>query len=105
VGPDQLDEKALRKIVAVPAAVSFSSHFRLARNQHYAGGGFDPGCEDRRSWNYIVFSLPPLDEQKRIVEQVGELMKLCDELEAQLERAEANGARLFESIIAGLTAA
>lgn len=48
--------------------------------------------------------VPPLAEQKRIVAKVGELMKLCDELEAQLERAEADGARLFESIIAGLTA-
>jgi type I restriction enzyme, S subunit len=47
--------------------------------------------------------LPPLAEQKRIVAKVGELMKLCDELEAQLERAEADGARLFESIIAWLT--
>jgi hypothetical protein len=30
-------------------------------------------------------------------------MKLCDELEAQLKRAEADGARLFDAIIAGLT--
>ena len=48
--------------------------------------------------------LPPLAEQMRIVARVGELMKLCDELETQLERAETDGARLFESIIAGLTA-
>jgi len=38
------------------------------------------------------------------VAKVGELMKLCDELESQLKRAEADSTRLFESIIAGLTA-
>jgi len=49
-------------------------------------------------------ALLPLAEKKRIVAKVGALMKLCDELEAQLERAEADGARLFETIIAGSTA-
>lgn len=48
--------------------------------------------------------LPPLAEQKRIVVKVGELMKLCDELEAQLKRAEADGARLFDAVVKGLTA-
>lgn len=51
----------------------------------------------------LDFPLPPLAEQKRIVTKVGELMKLCDELEVQLERAEADGARLFDAVIAGLT--
>ncbi len=37
--------------------------------------------------------------------KVGELMKLCDELEAQLKRAEADGARLFDAVAAGVTGA
>lgn len=31
-------------------------------------------------------------------------MKLYDELEAQLERAETDGARLFDAVVKGLTA-
>lgn len=34
--------------------------------------------------NYII-GLPPLEEQKRIVAKVDELMKLCDELEEQIK--------------------
>jgi type I restriction enzyme S subunit len=34
--------------------------------------------------NYVV-GLPPLEEQKRIVAKLDELMKLCDELEEQIK--------------------
>ena len=39
-------------------------------------------------------------EQKRIVARVGELMNLCDELEAHLKKKEELGNRLAEAVVA-----
>ena len=43
--------------------------------------------------------LPPFVEQKRIVAKVNQLMALCDELEARLRQAEADGARLMQAAV------
>jgi type I restriction enzyme, S subunit len=47
----------------------------------------------------VKIPLPPLAEQHRIVAKVDELMALCDQLEAQLTAAEANGRRLLEAVL------
>ncbi|TGK42472.1 restriction endonuclease subunit S [Leptospira andrefontaineae] len=44
-------------------------------------------------------SLPPLAEQKRIVEKVDQLLALCDELEKGLEKAEEKGGEILEGIV------
>lgn len=49
--------------------------------------------------NMLVVPLPPLEEQKRIIEKVDSLMKLCDELEKKIEKQKDYSNRLMESII------
>lgn len=45
------------------------------------------------------FPLPPLSEQSRIVAKVGELMALCDQLEAQLAATQTDSRRLLEAVL------
>lgn len=47
----------------------------------------------------IAFLLPPLAEQKRIVEKVDQLMKLCDALEANLIKAETKSSELLNAAV------
>jgi type I restriction enzyme S subunit len=48
--------------------------------------------------------LPPIGEQRRIVAKVEQLMKVCDELEARLTRAEDRAAKLVEAVVQELVA-
>ena len=42
--------------------------------------------------------LPPLNEQKRMVDMVDKLMKICDELELRIDKSKKCNERLMESI-------
>jgi type I restriction enzyme S subunit len=53
----------------------------------------------------MLVPLPPLEEQKRIVDKVNSLMALIDALEAQLEASRTTGEKLLEAMVAELTAA
>lgn len=46
--------------------------------------------------------LPPLQEQRRIVAKVEQLMRVCDQLEERLRRAEHHAAKLVEAAVQGL---
>lgn len=47
----------------------------------------------------LVFPLPPIKEQHRIVAKVEELMALCDRLEAQLTTTQTESRRLLEAAL------
>ena len=44
-------------------------------------------------------AVPPLDEQRRIVGRVEELLTVCDRLEAQLAIAKTDSRRLLEAVL------
>ena len=48
---------------------------------------------------YSLVPLPPLSEQKRIVEKVDELMKLCDQLEEQTKQGQKNAGVLMDVVL------
>jgi type I restriction enzyme S subunit len=52
-----------------------------------------------------VLPIPPLNEQKRIVAKVDQLMALCDDLEAKLQKSQKRNDRLMEAAVAEMLAA
>ena len=47
----------------------------------------------------IVVGLPPLEEQRRIVTKVDELMSLCDQLKAHVSEARQHNEQLAQALV------
>ncbi|WP_340820129.1 restriction endonuclease subunit S [Methanolobus sp. WCC4] len=52
-----------------------------------------------KSMRLFLVPLPPLEEQKRIVAKVDQLMELCDQLESNIRQAQEDGERLMEAAV------
>ena len=48
--------------------------------------------------NYEI-PLPPINEQKRIVEKVNQLFSFCDELEKEVKKSQTNATRLIDAVL------
>jgi len=64
-------------------------------------GSFAPGRANLSMGNIASFSipLPPLDEQKRIVKKLEELMQNCDELEESIHQSESQNEKLLQQVL------
>ena len=64
---------------------------------HMVGMAY-PAINDEKLFKGLI-PLPPVKEQKRIVEKVDKLMKVCDELELRIEESKKYNEKLMESIL------
>jgi type I restriction enzyme S subunit len=53
----------------------------------------------------LFVPVPPIREQHRIVAKVDQLMALCDDLEAKLQKSQKRNDRLMEAVVAEMLAA
>jgi type I restriction enzyme, S subunit len=67
------------------------------------GKGVKPGLSRSDAYEQVVY-VPPLAEQRRILAKMGELMALCDQLEATRAEREANRDQLTAASLARLNA-
>ncbi len=49
--------------------------------------------------NELVFPLPPIEEQNRIVTRIDALMQLCDTLEQSIDAAQAKQIELLDAVM------
>lgn len=54
---------------------------------------------NQNEMNKILFPLPPLQEQEKIVKKVDKLMQLCDELEENVKQAKEYSEQLMEAVL------
>ena len=49
--------------------------------------------------NKVIISIPPLEEQKAIVEKVNSLMGLCDALEQEVQQSQQHSEMMMQSVL------
>jgi len=96
--------QACAAIVPVLPDVEVRKYIKLFFRKIYdeireeAAGGAQPNLNVGKIKATLI-SLPPLAEQRRIVTKVGELMALCDSLQADLGDARCRQARLADVLM------
>ena len=61
-------------------------------------GSTFPSISQKHLMIFLV-PLPPLNEQRRIVAKVDQLMALCDELESKLKQSQTDGTKLMDAVV------
>ncbi len=67
-------------------------------NLEEMGKGIKPGLNRNEAYGRIL-GLPPLSEQKRIVEKVDKLMAYCDKLEKQVKENQESAEQLMGTVL------
>jgi len=78
--------------------ISYYLSLKVEENLRKSKGSAIPNLSTKQI-NEIMFPLPPLTEQKRIVDKVDELMSLCDQLETQIKESKENADMLMQSVL------
>ena len=92
--------------LARPAAIDFSPWLLLCLRAPIVGNGQlragiyggKPGL-NLKQVGAIKLPIPPLEEQRRIVAKVDELMAVCDDLERSLAAVEVGRTRAVEAVL------
>ena len=71
---------------------------RYEKTRSNAVGGNQPAINGTKL-KMSIFGLPPLKEQKAIVEKVNALMALCDALEQEVQQSHAHSEQLMQSVL------
>ncbi len=66
--------------------------------RRFGGSGLQPNLK-MNDVSELVFPLPPLKEQHRIVAKVDELMALCDQLKTRLQNAQTTQLQLADAVV------
>jgi len=68
-----------------------------------SGHGISMAHMTKEKMEQLPIAVPPLDEQRRIVSRVAELMRFCEEIERQLRDSEKVAERFAASAVASIT--
>jgi type I restriction enzyme S subunit len=104
---DHLIRVTMSKEYVNPHFITLYSGSSLSRNHFEAKTITTAGQKtvNQTGLGSLPVPLPPLNEQKRIVAKVDELMALCDSLEADINQAQQDASVLLEATVKSLLAA
>jgi type I restriction enzyme S subunit len=104
--PAELPEANCSDLVIIKRPMAFIPEYLAAYMNSLAQSYVEEGAVgmtlthfNTRSVALLPTPVPPLAEQRRIMDKVEELMALCDELEQRLSDAEAKGTQFLEAVL------
>ncbi len=103
---NKIDVAINQDLKAIELSEEFNENYfyNFYLTQNIKGSGMTvSGIRQSELLNMLV-SVPPFNEQHRIVARVDQLMSLCDRLEAGLRRAQADGEKLMEAVVGKILA-